>query len=78
MIRFDHLKLVARDSRELARFRRRVLGGQPGDLERVVVLHEPDNSCCRREPWNRTAERIIGALEPATPQVLVNLNQAGE
>ncbi len=75
---FDHLKLVRRDPDELARFRRWVLSGQPGDLEHVAVLHDADGNCCRREPWNKTAATIINALAPTVPQVLVNLNQPSE
>jgi hypothetical protein len=50
------------------------LSAQPGDLERVVVEHEPDGSCCRRESWTDTAASIITALEPSAPQVLINMN----
>jgi hypothetical protein len=74
---FDHLKLVRRESREMARFRRWVLAAQLGELARVSVLHEHNGYCCKKEPWNKTAASIIKALEPSTPQVLVNLNQPG-
>lgn len=77
MITFDRMKLVHRDPREMASFRRWVLSGQPGRLEGVVVLHEHDNRCCRREPWNQTAASVINALEPSTPQVLINVNNPG-
>jgi hypothetical protein len=74
MISFDHLKLARRQPTELARFRRWVLGARPGDLERVVIEHETNGSCCKREAWNTTVASIITALEPPTPQVLINLN----
>jgi hypothetical protein len=77
MTTFDHLKLVKRDPRELARFRRWVLSGEPGRLENVAVVHESDHKCCKRELWSQTAASIINALEPSIPQVLVNLNQPG-
>jgi hypothetical protein len=75
MTKFDHAKLVRRDPVELARFRRWVLSGQAGDLEAVAVVHDRDGRCCKSEPWSQTAAVIIIALEPATPQVLLNLNQ---
>jgi hypothetical protein len=76
MIVFDHEKLVKRKPTELARFRRWVLSGRPGELERVIVEHESNGSCCRKEAWNTTAASIITALEPPTPQVLINMNDA--
>jgi hypothetical protein len=74
MIVFDHEKLVKRKPTELARFRRWVLSGQAGELEQVIIEHENDHSCCRREVWNQTATAIITALKPSTPHVLINLN----
>jgi hypothetical protein len=47
MIVFDHLKLVRRRPCEMKRFRNWVLANRPGDLERVVVEHESNGSCCR-------------------------------
>jgi hypothetical protein len=74
MIVFDHERLVRRHPTEMRRFRSWVLSAQPGDLERIVIEHESNGSCCRAEAWNSTAASIITALEPATPQVLINLN----
>lgn len=77
MIQFDHGKLVARDPRELARFRRWVLSGQAGHLDHAGIVHENDGRCCHREPWNQTAASIITALKPDVPQVLVNFLPGG-
>jgi len=74
MIHFDHMKLVRRAPAEVARFRRFILGVLPGEPERVIIEHETNGSCCKREAWNTTAASIITALEPPTPQVLINMN----
>ena len=46
---FDHLKLVRRDVREVAKFRTFLLSVQAGEVMHAAVEHESDNSCCRRE-----------------------------
>jgi hypothetical protein len=69
------MRLVKRHPCELKRFRTWVLSGGPGSFERVVIEHEPNGSCCKREAWNDTAASIITALEPLTTQVLINLNR---
>jgi hypothetical protein len=78
MTEFDHQKLVQRDPREMARFRRWLLGGQARDVEAVDVVLDHDHRCCRREPWHLTAVRIIDALEPTVPQVLALLTEENE
>jgi hypothetical protein len=75
VIRFDHLKLVRRHPTELRRFRSWLLSARPGNLEQVVIEHEANNACCRKEAWNDTAASIITALEPPTPQLLINMNE---
>jgi hypothetical protein len=74
MIRFDHLRLVRRHPAEMKRFRSWILSAQPGDLGRVIIEHEPNDSCCQREPWNETARVIVEALQPAVPTVMLNMN----
>jgi hypothetical protein len=62
MLTLDHLKLVNRDPRELKKLRGWLLVGEP--LSETLVLHEPDDSCRRRESWELTLGRIIAALQP--------------
>lgn len=49
--RFDHLRLIERDPMQIAHLRA-VL--ERGGLQDVVMEHEADDSCCRREPWPAT------------------------
>src|SRR6516165_8893343 len=44
---FDHLRLVNRQPYEMKRYRRFLLGLQPGDVAQPVIEHEADGSCCR-------------------------------
>jgi len=74
MIRFDHMRLVNRQPTEMSRFRSWVLSAAPGEFAEVIVTHEHDGRCCRQEPWNETASKIIEALNPPVAQVLLNLN----
>ena len=62
MILFDHMRLVKRHPTELRRFRSWLLSAVPGDLEQVVIEHEPNGNCCKRESWNQTAAAIVVAL----------------
>jgi len=73
MIAFDHLRLITGQPSETKRFRGWVLAAQPGDVSQLAIVHEANGDCCRRERWNITAGRIIAALKPTVPQVLVNL-----
>ncbi len=76
MIYFDHQKLVNRQPRELKRFRRYLLSVTAGEMaEEASICHEDDGSCCRREPWNVTATRIVLAVKPPTPIMMVNTNR---
>ena len=75
MITFDHLRLVRRQPTEVARYRRLVLGAQPGKMSELAIEHENDGSCCRKEPWNVTAASITLAINAPTPMVLMNLNR---
>jgi hypothetical protein len=59
---FDHLKLVGRQPREVKKFRRYLLGVPKGELQHLVIEHEHDNACCRREEWPRTLSTITRAL----------------
>jgi hypothetical protein len=56
---FDHLKLVRRDARELARFRAYLNRLQGGHAEAMVVEHEHDDSCCRAESWPTTLGQVL-------------------
>jgi hypothetical protein len=61
---FDHLKLVRRDVREVAKFRTFLLSVQAGEVMHAAVEHESDNSCCRREDWRQTERSLIKAMMP--------------
>jgi hypothetical protein len=78
MIRFDHERLVKRHPTEMRRFRSWILSAQPHELERVIIEHESNGSCCKREAWNTTASIIVEALQPAVPTVKLNMNRPGE
>lgn len=49
--RFDHLELIRRDPMTVARLRATL---ERGGLLDVELLHESDDSCCRKEPWPAT------------------------
>lgn len=70
---FDHMKLVRRELCEVSRFRDWILSAQAGELSHVAIVHEDDDSCCEREPWNDTAATLHDAIKPAVRQVFVNL-----
>jgi hypothetical protein len=78
MIQFDHARLVNRHPTEVARFRRHVLGLQPGQVDDAVVMHEHDNSCCAREPWAVTEQTIARALSPNTELLFVDVAYVAE
>jgi hypothetical protein len=73
MIQFDHKKLVRRDPKEVARFQRWVLIEGQGKLKEMAVLHEHNNSCCRKEPWRVTLASLVRGLKPSQPHVMINL-----
>jgi hypothetical protein len=63
---FDHLRLVNRQPHEMKRYRRFLLGLQPGDVAQPVIEHEANGSCCRKEPWPATVAAIHTTLELRT------------
>jgi hypothetical protein len=74
MLTFDHLKLVRRDPRELQRLRSYLMQARPGEpLPDINILHEHNNSCCRREPWNVTLTTVVKAVKPPSKLVAINL-----
>jgi hypothetical protein len=77
VITFDHERLVMRHPTEMRRFRSWLLGAGSGTAEQIVVAHEDDHSCCRRESWNLTAAAIVEALQPPVPTVMINVNPPG-
>lgn len=36
-------------------------GATPG-IGRLTVVHESDQSCCKKEPWTTTLARIVQAI----------------
>jgi hypothetical protein len=73
VLTFDHQKLVDRDPREVRRVRAWLKSAENGNCIEVVTLHEADNSCCAREPWNDTISAIWTASGPRRSLVMVNL-----
>jgi hypothetical protein len=60
----DHLrysKVRSYRRRTHARIRR-LVAERPEGLSNWTVLHEHNDSCCRREPWLVTNARLIQAL----------------
>lgn len=74
MIVFDHLKLIHGDVVEMKRFRGYLLTRVKGQLSEHLIMHENDGSCCRRERWDATLERIHTAVKPPVRTVAFNLN----
>lgn len=63
MLALNHLKLIEGDLWEMKAVRRWILGAVPGgECSGINVLHQADDSCCRREAWDDTLARILGAL----------------
>jgi hypothetical protein len=73
MLSFDHMRLVRRDVREVARYRRWLLEAAPGDVTQAKVVHRSDYRCCKKERWERTAAVLQGAIKPTTATVAINL-----
>jgi hypothetical protein len=45
---FRHVDLIARDPMTVARLRASL---ERGDMLEIVIDHEDDDACCRREPF---------------------------
>lgn len=78
MLILDHQRLVERNLEEVNKLRRYLLGLQDGGLTEMAIAHERDDSCCKREPWNRTFAEIVLAVNPPTTIVSVNLDHRRE
>lgn len=70
----DHLKLVDGDLQELKKLRTCLLGTQIGEMTSLLVEHEADGSCCRREGWLATWERIATAINAPVKTVAINID----
>jgi hypothetical protein len=69
---FDHAKLVMREPREMARYRRWALGRQPGfTIGSVSFEHAEDDRCCKRENYVETLRKIELALSPPVPLLIL-------
>jgi hypothetical protein len=59
----DHwLYLTQRRHRREVLAAMRRIANRTDRLQRARVLHEPDGSCCRLEPWPLTMQRITASL----------------
>jgi hypothetical protein len=61
---FDHQRLVERYPVEVERFRAFVSGLPRGEVTPTTVVHEPDDSCCAREPWPVTLTTVLVGIAP--------------
>ncbi len=62
----DHMRLVRRRRTEVERFQRLFRDVVPG-ISDLTILHEADDSCCKREPWLTTfAQLFPGATRRPT------------
>lgn len=73
MIHFDHKKLVARKICEVARMRTFLLSATKGTMDEIVIDHEADDSCCKKESWVETWLAIYEAVNPPVQTVAINL-----
>jgi hypothetical protein len=71
MSTLDHLKLIQGDLREMKKMRDLLLAPAKGKLNEFTVLHEHDDSCCRREAWNVTLKRIVDTIAPGGEVLIV-------
>ena len=62
VVYLNHEKLVQRNPRALKQFRRLVLGLDRWHGREIDVTHARDGSCCKKEPWNLTLQRLSAAL----------------
>jgi hypothetical protein len=64
-LELDHLKYVRHQAyrRELHLRLRRLMAEEPKAMSQMTVVHDADNSCCRREAWLATYANLIGALQ---------------
>jgi hypothetical protein len=70
MLTLDHLRLVERHPAEVTKVRQLLLENRTVEL---AVLHEADDSCCRREAWHTTWAAIYNALRPPGRRVVLDL-----
>ena len=60
----DHKRLALRRRNEVARAVSIYTHVEPG-LSMVTIMHEADDSCCKREPWPDTMAFILSkVLQP--------------
>jgi len=62
MLIIDHLGLIQGHPAELKKFRNLLLAAEAGRLLEASIMHESDDSCCAREPWVQTFDRVAAAL----------------
>ncbi len=60
----DHKRLVLRRKTEVARALR--LYGEMQGVNQMTILHEADDSCCKRESWQQTMAWILAHLKKRT------------
>ena len=67
MQEYDHAKLIQGDPEEMKRFRNWLI--TPVESR---IMHDADGSCCRRESWSKTLQRIHVAV--GTPGMIFTKN----
>lgn len=63
---FRHVDLIARDAMTVARLRASL---ERGGLQDVQLLHESDDSCCRKEAWIATFAACLCDREQVQTEV---------
>jgi hypothetical protein len=71
-LELDHLRYVRhRPYRRRVHARlRRLISEQPHALSLLTVIHEADNRCCRREPWQTSYITLLQSLRDDGERVL--------
>lgn len=71
-LELDHMRYIRRQDyrRELHARLRRLIAEEPHAVSQMNVMHEANNSCCRREPWPTTYSNLMGALRADGERVL--------
>lgn len=63
----DHWRLIQRKESEIKKLRFAVATasmGKPGDVVEMVVEHEEDNRCCKKEAWSQTVATVVPDAPP--------------
>ena len=61
VMRIDHFRAIrSAEYREV--IADQLAAPPPSGLSRLTVVHEDDDSCCRRQPWPVTLDHLLAVL----------------